>query len=317
MTATGRARHGVAAATLATMLLLPLAGCAAPAPPAAADPPLRTVPVAATSTVSSAAAAVAKPRHRKKLRPPRHVVVVVLENHGYSQIIGNPQAPYLNRLATRGALYTRSYASVHPSQPNYLVLFAGSTLGVTDNSCPHSFAAPNLASQLRSAGRTFLGYSEGLPSTDWPGCSSGSYRRKHVPWANFTNLPAGTSRPFTAFPTRFAELPTMSWVIPDQQHDMHDGTVAQGDAWLRANIRPYARWARTHNSLLLVTFDEDDDTPVNRIATIAYGDHVVRGSHGKRVTHCRVLRTFESFYRLPGIGCAATAAPIKSMWRRR
>lgn len=317
MTPTGRSRGGVAAAAVATVLLLPVAGCAAPATPRAADPPLRTSPVAATSALSSGAPAAAKPRHRKKLKPPRHVVVVVLENKRRTQIIGNPDAPFLNRLASKGANYTRSFAITHPSQPNYVVLFAGSTLGVTGDACPVSLTGPNLATQLHSVGRTFVGYSEGLPSTGWTGCSSGDYRRKHAPWTNFSNVPASANRPFTEFPSRFAQLPTVSWVIPDMQHDMHDGTVAEGDAWLRANLGGYARWARTHHSLLIVTFDEDDFTPVNQITTIAYGEHVVRGPHGKRITHCRVLRTLEAYSGLPGLGCAATVAPIKSMWRRR
>lgn len=316
MTATGRTRTAVVAGALAAALLVPLAARTAPATTAAGEQPFRADPVAAIAAAPGTEAAATKPRHRKKLRPPRHVVVVILENKGYSQIIGNPDAPYLNRLADRGALYTRSYASVHPSQPNYVVLFAGSTLGVSGDACPVSLTGPNLATQLLSSGRTFVGYAEGLPSTGWTGCSSGDYRRKHAPWTNFSNVPTSVSRPFTEFPARYATLPTVSWVIPDMQHDMHDGSIAEGDAWVRANLRAYARWAKTHRSLLIVTFDEDDFTPENRIPTIAYGDHVVRGPHGKRVTHCRVLRTLESFYGLPGLGCAATAAPVKSMWHR-
>jgi hypothetical protein len=54
---------------------------------------------------------------------PAHVVVVIEENHGYSEIIGSSQAPYINTLATQGALFTKSYALTHPSQPNYLGLY--------------------------------------------------------------------------------------------------------------------------------------------------------------------------------------------------
>ncbi len=61
----------------------------------------------------------------------RHIVVVIMENHGYGQIAGSPQAPYINRLARQGAMFTASYAVTHPSEPNYLALFSGSTHGVT------------------------------------------------------------------------------------------------------------------------------------------------------------------------------------------
>src|SRR5438046_5671574 len=56
---------------------------------------------------------------------PDHVVIVVEENHGYSQIIGSGSAPYIDHLAAKGALFTDSRAISHPSQPNYLDLFAG------------------------------------------------------------------------------------------------------------------------------------------------------------------------------------------------
>ena len=71
---------------------------------------------------------------------PAHIVVVIDENHSYSEIIGSSDAPYINSLATEGALFTQSFAVAHPSQPNYLALFSGSTHGITNDSCPHTFA---------------------------------------------------------------------------------------------------------------------------------------------------------------------------------
>lgn len=60
---------------------------------------------------------------------PAHTVVVVMENHSYADIIGNPATPFINALARQGALFTRSFAITHPSEPNYLALFSGSTQG--------------------------------------------------------------------------------------------------------------------------------------------------------------------------------------------
>src|ERR1700712_1094141 len=91
--------------------------------------------------VPVAAAAAAVPR-------PDHVVVVVMENHSNTDVIGSSSAPYINSLARAGANFSQSYAITHPSQPNYLALFSGSTQGVSDNSCPHSFSTPNLGSEL-------------------------------------------------------------------------------------------------------------------------------------------------------------------------
>src|ERR1700749_12125 len=101
------------------------------------------------------------PAVARNLPKPAHIIIVMEENHSYADIIGNAQAPYINSLAQSGASFTDSHAVTHPSQPNYLELFSGSTRGVKDDGCPHSFAVDNEASQLIAAGRTFVGYSEG------------------------------------------------------------------------------------------------------------------------------------------------------------
>src|SRR5262245_18728080 len=97
--------------------------------------------------------------------------MVIEENKAYSQIIGSANAPYINSLAQQGALMTSSYGIEHPSQPNYLDLFSGSNQGVTDNSHPASapFTTPNLGAQVRTAGYSFIGYSESLPFAGFDG----------------------------------------------------------------------------------------------------------------------------------------------------
>ena len=121
---------------------------------------------------------------------PDHVVIVVEENHSYAEIIGSAAAPYINSLAQQGALFTASHGVTHPSEPNYLALFSGSTQGVTDDSCPHTFSTANLGSELIAAGGSFIGYSEDLPAPGSTVCTSGAYARKHNPWVNFsTSVP--------------------------------------------------------------------------------------------------------------------------------
>jgi acid phosphatase len=247
---------------------------------------------------------------------PAHVVVVVMENHAYQQVIGSPDAPFLNGLARRGALFTHSYAITHPSEPNYLALFSGSTQGVTSDACPVTFTVPNLASGLLSAGKTFAGYAQGLPATGSPVCSAGNYARKHVPWADFRNIPASVNQPFTSFPAAdFSRLPTVSFVIPDLCNDMHDCSVATGDSWLRAHLSGYVSWAMTHNSLLIVTWDEDDGMAANQIPTIFAGQQVRPGSYPQRITHYNVLATIEAAYGLTRDGSAASTAPIDYIWQ--
>ena len=246
---------------------------------------------------------------------PDHVVIVVEENHAFDDIVGSSSAPYFAALAGQGALFTQSFALTHPSQPNYLALFSGSTQGVTDDSCPHTFGTDNLGHQLRAAGLTFAGYSEDLPGAGSTACFPGEYDRDHNPWVDFTDIPASANQPFTAFPADYATLPTVSFVMPNLDHDMHNGTVAQADSWLKTNLDGYAQWARTHNSLLIVTGDEDDGSADNRIATIFVGQRVSPGRDATRIDHYSVLRTIEDAYGLPRLGAAATAQPITGVWR--
>ncbi len=95
---------------------------------------------------------------------------------------------------------------------------------------------------------------------------------------------------------------------------MHDGSVAQADTWLAANIAPYANWAMANHGLLIVTFDEDDDAERNQISTILYGADVRPGTYGEPINHYSVLSTVEQLYGLPKTGLAATTPPIASVW---
>ena len=245
-----------------------------------------------------------------------HVVIVVEENRSQANIIGNQSAPFINALAANGAMMAQSFAETHPSEPNYLALFAGDTFGVTKDVCPvNGGAQPNLGSELLAAGYTFVGYAEGLPSVGSAVCSAGKYARKHVPWANFTNIPPTNSVPFSAFPMgSYASLPTVSFVIPNNDDNMHDGSIAAGDAWLNRQLSGYANWAVANNSLLIVTWDEDDNTRRNQIPTVFYGAHVQRGSYNEPITHYNVLSTLEQMYGLPKTGNAAAAPAITAIW---
>lgn len=255
---------------------------------------------------------------------PDHIVIVIEENHGYSQILDSPDAPYINRLVAQGALFTKSFGITHPSQPNYLALFSGSTQGITDNSCPHTFTTPNLGHSLLAAGLTFAGYSENLPSPGSLICDADLYARKHNPWANWqdspTNgVPATVNLPMTSFPTDYTRLPTVSIVAPNLISDMHHekdpDAIRTGDRWLQTHLDAYVRWAQQHNSLLIVTWDEDSKKEDNRIMTVFVGPMVKAGRYDQRIDHYNVLRTIEEIYGLSHAGASAEASPITQIWQ--
>ncbi len=264
--------------------------------------------------VPAAAAAASAPAGTAAVPRPDHVVIVVEENRADSKIVGSPDAPFITALAADNADFTQSYAETHPSQPNYLALFSGSFNGITDDSCPHTLTGPNLGDELAAAGLSFAAYSEDLPSVGYTGCTSGKYVRRHAPWVNFPSIPAAAHQPLTAFPTDYSTLPAVTFVIPNLDNDMHDGSIARGDAWLQAHLGGYIGWAKTHNSLFALTFDEDDGSDNNRIATVLAGERVVPGSYSDRIDHYSLLRTIQDAYGLAPIGNSVPADPILSVW---
>ncbi len=260
---------------------------------------------------------------------PANVVVVILENHGYSEIIGPSAAPFINSLVggNNTALLSNFYAIEHPSQPNYLDLFSGGNQGVTDDQLPQGipFATDNLASALIAAGESFATYSEDLPATGSLVFTSGDYARRHNPasyWqGNGKNqVPPECNKPFSAFPKDFSTLPTVSFVVPNVANDMHDGAdperITRGDKWVREKLGAYAQWAASNNGLLIITFDEDDYCCANQIATLFVGEKVNGGTYNEPYNLFSLLRTIEDMYGLAHSGAAASASPISECWEK-
>ncbi len=299
-----------------------------------------------------------------------HVVVVMLENHGYDQILNygtDPTVglPYINgMLRPNSADMTQAYGVQHPSQPNYYWTLSGSNQGLLDDTpaTAGGFAAPNLAGSLQAQGKSFIGYALGLPSNgstvdEATEPNGNTYVRRHVPWTGFQNEDGPTvNQTFDGFASmvasgNFSALPTVSFVIPDLEDDMHNfpqgnavgnATQAQdaahmSDAWLQANIEPYRQWALTHNSLLILTFDEDSTadwvtTPPgfenpdgltnpgnttipgeqDQITMLFSGADVVDGQYaeGQGVTNVNLLRTIESFYNIAPEGAQQGNATV-------
>ena len=256
------------------------------------------------------------------------IVVVIGENTEANLVIGSPNAPYMNSLASQGALFTNSHGIGHPSQPNYLYLFSGANQGVTNNNVPPAhFTTPNLARNLINVGKTFISYSEELPSIGSDVASSGGYQRKHNPIANWMGTGANQVSPtlnqrLIDFPSNFNNLPDVSFVIPNQCHAGHDvcpplnNVVKQYDEFV-ASLGAYKQWCISNNSLLIVTYDEGNTSlSSNLIYTAFYGAHVKTGIYNQDINHFNILRTVEDLHGTAYAGASATAATIDYVWER-
>ncbi|MEY9851844.1 phospholipase C [Leifsonia sp. EB41] len=285
--------------------VLVLAGCA----PGVAPTPRPTVALTTTSSPtrpapSSPPAAVATAI--------QHIVVIVDENKPAGSVIGDPQAPYLTSLAQTGALATRYSAITHPSLPNYLALTSGTTAGITTDCNPPGgsclVTGPNLAEELDRAGRSWRMYAESMPSP----CTTANtslYAVKHNPFLYFPSVTGSSSYcaahdvPYSRFAGDLASastLPAFSFISPNLCDDMHDCSVAAGDAWLKANVPTILASPAftTQRSLLIVTFDEGDASD-NVVACVFAGSaaraHTVAATP---FTHYSLLRTIEQVWGL-------------------
>jgi hypothetical protein len=238
-----------------------------------------------------------------------HIFIVIMENHGFDEIIGSPDAPFVNHLAAGHGLAANYVSVAHPSLPNYLALTAGDTFGVTTD-CTDCFQeAPNLAvDRVAKSGRSWRAYMESMPSAGYIG-DAYPYMQKHDPFVYYNDLrtdPAQLANvvPYSQLAADLASTqttPAFGWITPNMLHDMHDGTVAQGDAWLSSEIPVILAapaWTQ-QRSLLVITWDENDNAPGNRVATLVIADGVPAGFQSSAsYNHYSLLRTVEAAWGL-------------------
>jgi acid phosphatase len=238
-----------------------------------------------------------------------HIFVVVLENKGFDQVVGSPNAPYFNELIATYGLATGYRGLYHPSQPNYIALVSGSAQGIEDDKS-HDIDAPNLFDQIEASGRDWRVIAEDVPS----GCFTGEtapdgregahYARWHNPAISFRSIQGSPERcakiqPLTAFDPAGADF---QLIIPNLCHDMHDCPVAEGDRWLSQWIPQIIQSpAWTDRDLLVVTFDEPSTKDGDqRIATVVVGSQVPAGLRSDLPhTHYTLLRTIQAAWGLP------------------
>ena len=248
-----------------------------------------------------------------------HVIVVVMENHAYD--VARAQ-PYTAGLVATSASFSASYGTTHPSQPNYLALWAASTMGVTNDNCPSPgspYTSENLGHAFEFAGLTWKAYSEALPAAGSAVCAAAAngYTRKHDPWTDWSNLDHANEVPFAQFAldTAARELPALAFVVPDNCHNTHDCAPAVGDAWLASQLPGMLR-AAGPNGLVILTWDEDDYATGNHILTVFAGPRVLPGFVSPRpLTHYAVVRTITAAFGLDPFAGALAELPVTDVWK--
>jgi hypothetical protein len=296
----------------------------------------------------------------------QHIFYIMMENHSYGQIIGNAAAPNINALATQYGLATNYWGVTHPSEPNYVASTAGSFFDIQDDNpyWTHQQAVPNLGSQLEAAGLSWKTYQQSIPSVGFTGnnypagvvplATAKLYASKHNPFVNYLAFygPAPTGSASAEFPTNFtpnaaqqAELnkmvpdtqlatdlangtvPNLSYIVPDQCHDMHGTTgcptdatlIPDGDTYVSATVQAImgSKTWRNGNNAIVITWDENDFSASNgfpgiasaggQVATVVIANHGPRGvQYSGPANHYALLLTIEDAFHL---GCLQNSCP--------
>ena len=230
------------------------------------------------------------------------VFVVVLENHSYSNVIGNSSMPYLNSLAKTYALATQHYGNTHPSIGNYFMLTTGRII-TNDDAYTGTSTGDNIVRQLLTAGKTWKSYAEGLPSVGYTGGDTGLYVKHHNPFAYIADVKNSSSErlnlvPFTQFSKDLANnsLPKYSFIIPNNCNNAHNCSLATADTWLKTNLSPLiASSTFQNNGLLIIVFDESTTADTahggGRVASVIVGRQIKAGYKSSTVyQHQSILR---------------------------
>jgi hypothetical protein len=259
------------------------------------------------------------------------VAVIVMENHEYGSIIGSPDAPFLNDLAGRSTLLTRYDAVAHPSLPNYLALLGGSTFGITSDCTDCTVDAPNLVDQLETAGIGWRAYMEDLPAACYTGGATGGYVLRHDPFLYFDDVRTDPARCANVVPyaritsdaSAPSGLPPFVWITPTLCHDMHDCSVAIGDAWLAQAVPGLLRTLAPDGVLILVWDEGTSDEGCcgttrggGRVAAIVAGPGARPGATvDTAANHYSMLALIETRLGLPLLANARSAPSIDGALR--
>ena len=274
------------------------------------------------------------------------VFIILMENHNWSQIQGSSSAPFINNTLLPQSSFATQYFNppgIHPSEPNYVWLNAGSNncgdvTFTTDNdpSAKNSTATTqHLATLLNNAGRSWKSYQEDIAGTVCPLSTSGEYAAKHNPFVFFqdstgNNNPSDPyciahNRPYTELAGDLTNntVSQYNFITPNLCDDMHDSCaptndpIKQGDTWLSTEVpKILASSAYANNGALFITWDEaaSGDGPIGMIvlSPLAKGHAYSNAIH---YDHSSTVRTFEEIFQVqPLLRNAATATDLSDLF---
>lgn len=258
-----------------------------------------------------------------------HIFMVMESSQNYSSIVGSPSAPYINNtLIPQGTLLTNYFADYHPEIGDYFQLTAGQTITGTD-SFTSTVTADNIVRHLLAMNETWKEYSEQIPSVGYVGGSTGNYDEAHNPFSYFSDVRNNSTQLTNlvdcsqlSADVAAQSSPNLSFIVPDDQDNMLNGTVAQADTWLSNNVpgilsSKYFQPGGT--GILIVDWDQslsDNANGGGKVPAIFVGPGIkVNHQTSSFGQHENLLATIsETLGIATGPGASATATPFNDVF---
>jgi hypothetical protein len=221
-----------------------------------------------------------------------HVFLIYMENKGTGDIVGSPNAPYINGLINNNGYADNYFALGHPSDPNYIRPMGGSDFGLDYNPTGNVIDANSLMEEMDQANVSWAGYAQSMPT---PGdlTPSGDYSPDELPFSQFSYVYNNSSAylqehllPLTQLSTNLEDptkFPEFTWIAADENHNMegpidsvggiarflisqftnHQYNVSAGDQFVQNEVNAIehsATWnTQGQNDAIIITFDEDNN----------------------------------------------------------
>jgi len=285
----------------------------------------------------------AVPAAAGKLPPVQTVFVIVLENHNWSDFRGSPDAPFINgTLLPLGAHGEQDYTppGLHPSEPNYLWLEAGTNFGILNDKDPasnHQNTTRHLTAQLRAAGIAWKAYQEDIGGDAVPLIATNGYVPRHDPFVYFDDV-TGTNDPNNAYAIAHIRPDTelagdlasntvarYNFITPNLCDDGHNvcapqsNSVRQTDDWLASEVPKILNSAAYANQgAVFITWDEGANSSDGPIGLILLSP-LARGGYSNQLhyTHSSLLRTLQEIFGVsPWLGDAANATDLGDLFQQ-
>jgi phosphatidylinositol-3-phosphatase len=282
-----------------------------------------------TSTSSSSSSSSSASSSNKSAPPLPHLFLIVEENRSFSTVYPSGM-PWLSALGNQYGIATNYYSDEPGSMLDYLWLSSGSgeqAFGCNGNGCAQTITNDNIFREIKNAGMTWKVYADSLPGTGFMGPSAGNYVKRHNPaawYSDVVNDPAQQQNivPFTELASDLAvnNLPNYSIIVPNLQHDAHDGTPAMADQWISQNIAPLLHSSYFQpggDGLMFITFDNGDGDAQGQVFTALIGPAVIPGAKvSTAFRHENTLRTIMEHLGLQNFpGASGTAEPMSEFFK--